>query len=85
MPTLTYVKGLPTLASELNVLGFTDLEMFLGSFAPIFRDAAIETVNYLLSGGQFNKSTWNAHLHKTYKINKRHANGVIAYAKGGVA
>ncbi|WP_206670109.1 hypothetical protein, partial [Staphylococcus aureus] len=75
---------LPTHLSELNALGFTDFEMFLEAFAPIFRDAAIETVNHLLSGTEFNKSTWNTHLQKTYQISKRHANGVIAYAKGKV-
>jgi IS605 OrfB family transposase len=84
MPSLTYVKGLPTPENELNALGFTDFEMFLEAFAPIFRDAAIETVNYLLSGAEFNKLTWNTHLQKIYQISKRHANGVIAYAKGKV-
>jgi IS605 OrfB family transposase len=84
MPSLTYVKGLPTPVAELNALGFTDLEMFLEAFAPIFRDAAIETVNCLLSGAEFSKSNWNTHLQKSYQINKRHANGVIAYAKGKV-
>lgn len=29
MATLTYVKGLPTPAEELNSLGFTEFEMFL--------------------------------------------------------
>ncbi|AUB36111.1 Transposase [Nostoc flagelliforme CCNUN1] len=84
MPSLTYVKGLPTPLDELNALGFTNFEMFLEAFAPIFRDAAIETVNHLLSEAEFNKSTWNTHLQKTYQISKRHANGVIVYAKGKV-
>jgi IS605 OrfB family transposase len=84
MPSLTYIKGLPTPANELNALGFTDFEMFLEAFAPIFRDAAIETVNHLKNGTKFNKSMWNTHLQKTYQISKRHANGVIAYAKGKV-
>ncbi|MEG3873822.1 MULTISPECIES: hypothetical protein [unclassified Microcoleus] len=84
MPSLTYIKGLPTPANELNALGFTDFEMFLEAFAPIFRDAAIETVNHLKNGTEFNKSMWNTHLQKTYQISKRHANGVIAYAKGKV-
>ncbi|MFH7026853.1 MAG: hypothetical protein ACHBN1_15935 [Heteroscytonema crispum UTEX LB 1556] len=84
MPSLTYIKGLPTPANELNEIGFTDFEMFLEAFAPIFRDAAIETVNYLLSSDSFNKSNWNSYLQKTYQISKRHANGVIAYAKGKV-
>jgi len=80
MPTLTYVKGLPTKACELNSLGFTEIEMFLEAFAPLFRLAAIETVNYLLSREEFNKSSWNTHLQNAYQINKRHANGVISYA-----
>jgi IS605 OrfB family transposase len=84
MPSLTYIKGLPTPANELNALGITDFEMFLEAFAPIFRDAAIETVNHLKNGTKFNKSMWNTHLQKTYQISKRHANGVIAYAKGKV-
>jgi IS605 OrfB family transposase len=84
MPSLTYIKGLPTPANELNALGLTDFEMFLEAFAPIFRDAAIETVNHLKNGTKFNKSMWNTHLQKTYQISKRHANGVIAYAKGKV-
>lgn len=84
MPSLTYVKGLPTPIDELNALGFTGLEMFLEAFAPIFRDASVETVNHLISGAEFNKSTWNTHLQKSYQISKRHANGVIAYAKGKV-
>src|SRR4028118_1336050 len=84
MPSLTYIKGLPTPANELNALGFTDFEMFLEAFAPIFRDAAIETVNHLKNGTKFNKSMWSSDLQKTYQISKRHANGVIAYAKGKV-
>ncbi|MEG3940903.1 hypothetical protein QT995_22430 [Microcoleus sp. S36b_A3] len=48
MATLTYCKGLPTPADELNELGFTDFEMFLEAYAPIFRAASIETVNHLL-------------------------------------
>lgn len=84
MPSLSYVKGLPTPASELNSLGFTEMEMFLEAFAPIFRLAAIETVNHLLSGREFDKSKWNTHLQTAYQINRRHANGVIAYAKGKV-
>ncbi|GAX45198.1 hypothetical protein NIES4075_62190 [Tolypothrix sp. NIES-4075] len=84
MSTLTYCKGLPTPESEMNVLGQTELEMFLQAYAPIFRSAAIETVNHLLYGDEFNKSQWNTHLQKTYGINKRHANGVISFAKGRV-
>ena len=82
MSTLTYVKGLPTPIAELNPLGFSEMEMFLSAFAPIFRRAAIETVNYLLCNTGFDKSKWNTHLQSKYQINKRHANGVISYAKG---
>ena len=84
MPSLTYVKGLPTPESELNALGFSQMEMFLTALAPVFRLAAIETVNQLLCPVEFNKSKWNTHLQATYSINKRHANGVISYSKGKV-
>jgi IS605 OrfB family transposase len=84
MPSLTYCKGLPTPKSEMNPLGFTGLEMFLEAYAPIFRCAVIETVNYLLGTQEFQKSDWNSHLQQQYAINKRHANGVISFAKGKV-
>lgn len=84
MSSITYVKGLPTPAPELNELGYTDMEMFLQTFSKIFRDAAILTVNHLLSDTEFDKSAWNTFLQKTFQISKRHANGVIAYAKGKV-
>jgi IS605 OrfB family transposase len=84
MSTLTYCKGLPTPAAEMNALGFTQLEVFLSAYAPIFRAATIETVNHLLGGEEFNKSKWNTHLQHEYGINKRHANGVISFAKGKV-
>ncbi|TAG86107.1 MAG: hypothetical protein EAZ18_26250, partial [Oscillatoriales cyanobacterium] len=84
MATLTYCKGLPTPVHELNELGFTNFEMFLEAYAPIFRAASIETVDHLLSGTEFKKSDWNTHLQQTYGINKRHANGVISSAKGRV-
>ncbi len=84
MSTITYCKGLPTPASEMNALGFTTFEMFLDSFAPIFHSSACETVNHLLSDKDFDKSKWNTHLQNTYGINKRHANGVISHAKGAV-
>lgn len=84
MSTTTYCKGLPTPELEMNALGQTELEMFLFAYAPIFRSAAIETVNHLLYGDEFNKSQWNTHLQKTYGINKRHANGVISFSKGRV-
>jgi hypothetical protein len=80
MATLTYCKGLPTPVHELNELGFTDFEMFLEAYAPIFRAESIETVEHLLSGTEFKKSDWNTHLQQTYGINKRHANGVISSA-----
>jgi IS605 OrfB family transposase len=82
MATLTYCKGLPTPADEMNSLGFTNLEMFLTSFAPIFHKAACETVSYLLSSSSFNKSSWNTHLQQNYGMLKRHANGVISFSKG---
>jgi IS605 OrfB family transposase len=84
MATITYCKGLPTPVSELNELGFTDFEMFLEAYAPIFRAASIETVSHLLSDPEFKKSNWNTYLQQTYGINKRHANGVISSAKGRV-
>jgi IS605 OrfB family transposase len=82
--TLTYIKGLPTPIAELNPLGLSEMEMFLSAFAPIFRLAAIETVNHLLMLAGFDKSKWNTYLQNRYQINKRHANGVISYAKGKV-
>ena len=84
MAILTYVKGLPTPAEELNSLGFTELEMFLAAYSPVFYKAACETANHLLSGQSFNKSSWNTHLQTTYGISKRHANGVISHAQGAV-
>ncbi|HEY9613606.1 MAG TPA: hypothetical protein V6C93_29965, partial [Allocoleopsis sp.] len=82
MATITYCKGLPTPADEMNSLGFTNLEMFLASFAPIFHKAASASVSHLLSSSVFNKSSWNTHLQHTYRISKRHANGVISFSKG---
>jgi len=84
MATLTYVKGLPTPVDELNSLGFTQFEMFLAEYSSIFHKAVCETVNHLLVEKDFNKSSWNTGLQKTYGINKRHANGVIAYASCAV-
>ncbi|MEQ8969681.1 MAG: hypothetical protein RIE73_04700, partial [Coleofasciculus sp. C1-SOL-03] len=49
MTTITYCKGLPTPADELNPIGFTDLEMFLTSLSDIFYQATVETVNHLLN------------------------------------
>ena len=85
MVTLTYVKGLPTPLQELNAVGETVFSMFLYDYSQVFRAAACETVNHLLSQEKFNKSAWNTHLQQTYNINKRHANGVIASAKGRVS
>ena len=85
MTTLTYVKGLPTPIEELNAIGETTLSMFLYDYSQIFRTAACETVNHLLSTKKFDKSKWNTHLQQTYGINKRHANGVISSAKGRVS
>jgi IS605 OrfB family transposase len=82
--TLAYCKALPTPIDELNPLGKTQLEMFLCAYTPIFHKAVCETVNFMMSGEDFNKSQWNTHLQKTYGISKRHANGVISSAKGAV-
>jgi hypothetical protein len=84
MTTLTYVKGLPTPAEELNSLGLTHLEMFLAAYSPIFHKAGCETANYSLSCQSFNKSSWNTHLQTAYGISKRHASGVIAHSQGVV-
>jgi len=82
--TLTYCKALPTPIDELNAIGKTQLEMFLSAYTPIFHKAVCETVNLMMSGEEFNKSHWNTHLQTNYGISKRHANGVIASAKGAV-
>jgi len=82
--TLTYCKALPTPIDELTAIGKTQLEMFLCAYTPIFHKAVCETVNFMMSGEQFNKSNWNTHLQKTYGISKRHANGVISSSKGAV-
>ncbi|MEQ8972675.1 MAG: hypothetical protein RIE73_20040 [Coleofasciculus sp. C1-SOL-03] len=86
MTTLTYCKGLPTPADELNPIGFTELEMFLTSLSDIFYQATVETVNHLLNKEvKFNQSSWNSHIQEKYGISKRYANGVIALAKGKTA
>jgi hypothetical protein len=86
MTTITYCKGLPTPADELNPIGFTDLEMFLTSLSNIFYQATVETVNHLLNKEiKFNQATWNSHIQEKYGISKRYANGVISLAKGKTA
>lgn len=84
MVTLTYCKGLPTRAQELNHLGLTQFEMFLAAYSPIVQSATCETATHLLTVDNFDKSKWNSYLQVTHKINKRHANGIIADAKGRV-
>jgi IS605 OrfB family transposase len=85
MTTLTYCKGLPTPIEELNSLGFTQLEMLLTAYSRISQSATSLTVNHLLQqDGKFDKSKWNTNLQQKYSINKRHANGIIASAKGKV-
>ena len=84
MSTLTYVKGLPTPIEELNHIGMTTFEMFLNDFSQVTHTACCLTVNHLLKVGKFNKSSWNTHLQKTFGINKRHANGIIASSEGRV-
>ncbi|NJM73801.1 MAG: hypothetical protein HC862_28875 [Scytonema sp. RU_4_4] len=81
---LTYVKGLPTPAEELNAISLTEFEMFLAAYSPVFHKAACETANHLLANKNFNKSSWNTYLQVNYGISKRHANGVIAHAQGAV-
>jgi IS605 OrfB family transposase len=82
MSTLTYVKGLPTPLEEMTSLGFTEFELFLNAFSPIYKNAVCETIKILLSSESFNKSQFNSHLQAKYGINKRHANGVISCARG---
>jgi hypothetical protein len=71
--TLTlYCKALPTPIDELTAIGKTRLEMFLCAYTPIFHKAVqCETVNFMMSGEDFNKSHWNTHLQKAYGISKR--------------
>lgn len=84
MITITYCKGLPTKSEDMNAVGQTQFEMFLTSFSSVFHKAACDTVNHLLAESDFNKSRWNTHFQQTYLINKRHANGIISFAKGKV-
>ncbi|MEQ8969077.1 MAG: hypothetical protein RIE73_01625 [Coleofasciculus sp. C1-SOL-03] len=86
MTTLTYCKGLPTPADELNPIGFTELEMFLTSLSDIFYQATVEIVNHLLNKEvKFNQSRWNSLMQQKYGLSKRYANGVISLARGKTA
>jgi IS605 OrfB family transposase len=82
MATITYVKGLPTPAEEITILGFTEFELFLDALSPIYKNAVCYTIEKLQSADTFNKSKFNSHLQAKYGLNKRHANGVISCAKG---
>jgi len=85
--TLSYVKGLPTPIEEMNALGVTKFEEFLYAFSSIYRKAAVETVNYILSLVEFGNEEWNywkSQLQNKYGINARQANSIISDAKGQV-
>jgi IS605 OrfB family transposase len=84
MTTLSYVKALPTHKEELTPIGYTQFELFLEAYAPIYREALCETVNYILNNKDFDKSKWNTYLQKSYGLTKRHAGGVIADAQGKI-
>lgn len=84
MATITYCKGLPTPADELNPLGKTQLEMFLAEYSVIFHVCASETANHLLSGEPFNKNEWRKSLQAKYNISARHAKGMVTWAEGAV-
>jgi len=83
MTTLTYCKALPSI-SDYTSLGCSRFESFLFSYATVFRKAKIETIRQLQSVNNFDKSAWNSQLQSSFGINKRHANGVIASAKGAI-
>lgn len=78
--TIAYCKALPTPIDELNALGKTQLERFLSACSPILHNAVCETVNFMMSGCEFKKSHENTHLHASYGISARDANGVISAA-----
>lgn len=84
MTTLTYVKGLPTPAEEVNSLGLTEFEMFLAAYSSVFHKAACETANHLFAVNSFNDSSWNTYLQKAYGISRRQSSGVISFAQGAV-
>ncbi len=69
MTTLSYVKGLPTPLEEMTALGFTEFELFLNAFSPIYKNAVCETIDKLKSFKSFNKSQFNSHLQVKYRIN----------------
>jgi hypothetical protein len=56
MITITYCNELPTSVEEFNKLGYTQFEMFLAAYSPIFYKAIRETVAYLLTVANFDKS-----------------------------
>ena len=71
----------------MNALGITKFEEFLYAFSSIYRMAAVETVNYILSLDEFGKDEWNywkSQLQPKYGINARQANSIISDAKGQV-
>ncbi len=87
MSTLSYVKGLPTPIEEMNALGVTHFEEFLYAFSTLYRQAAVKTVNYILSLEDFGNNEWNnwkSKLQIDYKINARQANSIISDTKGQV-
>jgi len=97
--TLSYVKALPTPTEEMNLLGYTDMSMFLTAYSSIYFHAVCETVNHLIKSYgvysqkdgkwinkySFEKSKWNTYLQNKYNIAKRHAAGIIADAQGKVS
>ncbi|MDJ0734975.1 MAG: hypothetical protein QNJ47_13060 [Nostocaceae cyanobacterium] len=87
MSKLSYRKRLATPIDEMNPLGVTQFEELLYAFSSIFRQANVETVNYILPLDEFGDNEWNEwkkHLQIRFKINARQANGIICWAKGQV-
>ncbi len=87
MSTLSYTKGLPTPIEEMNALGVTKIEEFLYAFSSIFREAVVETVNYLLLLEEFTNDDWNnwkKYIQVKYGVNARQSTGIISNAKGQV-
>lgn len=83
MSTITYVKGLPTPIQLMNVLGITEFESFLNDFAVIYFKATCDCIEKL-EKKELTQSKLNTYLQDKYGINKRHANGVIAFASGKI-